>query len=336
MASRDVVLVTGGSGYLAGWIIAKLLDEGYAVRATVRRLDRAEALRAKIARPGAPLDFVAADLTEDEGWAAAMDGVRYVIHTATPMMARGAALLAASRGGTARVLRSAAEAGVERVVLTSSGYAAHPPRGPRGLVQRPDEAVWTDTEAPALGDYARAKTLAERDAWAMAATYPALDFATVLPGFILGPLQSAEISPSMGLIAGMLKGAIPAVPNVGMSMVDVRDIADLHIRAMTSPAAVGQRFIGSAGFLWFRDVAQILRRELGPDAAARVPRRVMPDLVMRAAATFSPPLRELVPSLGRERHFDSGKAIRLLGWTPRPLSDSIVEGARSLLAHGVL
>lgn len=329
MASQDLVLVTGGTGYLAGWVISALIARGYAVRATVRSPAAAARLEAKFGAD-AP-ETAIADLVADAGWDEAMAGVRYVIHTATPMTARGEDLLSAARDGTRRVLLAAARAGVERVVLTSSGYAAMKSGIRPGSIAHIDETVWTDPTAADTNEYARAKTLAERDAWEIARAN-GIALTTILPGFILGPLQSAETSPSMQIIELMLKGAMPAVPNIGMSAVDVRDLAELHVAAMAAPAAAGERFLASTEFIWFRDIARLLRQELGAHGA-KASARPMPDLLFRALALFSPQLRQLLPSLGRQTHLDHGKATRLLGFQPRPLRDTILEGARSLIAR---
>ena len=332
MASQAKVLVTGGTGYLAAWIIRSLLDQGFAVRTTVRRPDRADAVKAMFGNTDR-LEIVAADLLDDAGWPAATSGMTYLIHTAAPMMAKGPELLAASRDGTRRVLEAALANGVQRVVVTSSGYAVQPSPGPRGSTTIVDETAWADTTAPASGDYARAKTLTEKAVWDFAAAHPEMEISTVLPGFMLGPILSREIAPSMVILDSMLKGKLPAIPEIGMSAVDVRDAADLHIRAMTDPAGSGQRFLASAGFLWFRDIAAILRRDLGADAQ-KVATRRMPDWVVRAIALAVPPMRDFVPRLGRTLHLDNQKARSLLDWQPRPLEQTILDGARDLLARG--
>lgn len=327
MATTELVLVTGGTGYLAGWTIKTLLDRGYRIRATLRDMGKAGRLRAAVGDT-AQLEVTTADLLADAGWREAMAGVTHVLHMASPMSPIAGDPIAPAREGTRRVLEAAHEAGVRRVVVTSSGVAAIPPDAgevARGL----DETGWTEVEDAGTNTYARAKTLAERDAWAFAAAH-GLELTTVLPGFILGPLLSREIGPSMQIVARMLGGTMPAVPRIGMSIVDVRDAAELHLRAMTAPEAAGQRLIGSGEFRWFRDIAAILRAGLGEDAA-RVPAQEMPDEMIRAAASSNPELRELLPSLGRERHLDHAKAARLLGWRPRPVEDTIIEGARSIL-----
>ena len=333
-ADRQRVLVTGGSGYLAGWIIVTLLQRGYRVRATLRSLAREAEVRAAVATEVAAdgrLEFAVADLLADAGWDAATDGADLVVHTASPMPVgdyRGTDVIRPAREGTRRVLEAAQRAGVRRVVVTSSGYAAIDTRA-AGPVVRMDETVWPDLSAPGVNDYARAKTLAEQDAWAFAAAHPELVLATVLPGFILGPSLSHDIGASMEVIARLLTGQFPAVPRIGFSIVDVRDLAELHVRALTSPAAAGQRFIGSGEFRWLREIAATLRARLGADAA-KVPTAVMPDLVFRLLALVSSDVRQMAPNLGRCRLLDAAKADRLLDWRSRAVEETIVDAASSL------
>ncbi len=246
---KDVTLVTGGSGYVAGWIIARLLGEGSAVRATLRDMARADAVRADIAsvaRDMALLEFVAADLLADGGWEAAMQGVRRVAHVAAPVMARrGVDTIATAVDGTQRMLRAAARAGVERIVLTSSAAAAR-----SGDLSRPaDETDWTDVKAPGVDTYTLSKTLAERAAWDFASAHPdGPQIATVLPGFVQGPLIGRNASESLGVVGQMLTGKMPAVPRLGFSMIDVCDLADLHLSVLNDPKGMGERWIASADF----------------------------------------------------------------------------------------
>jgi dihydroflavonol-4-reductase len=334
---RTTVLVTGGTGYLAGWTIIRLLDSGHTVRATVRSLDGEAALRARLARYAGGLErleLVVADLLDDAGWAAALENVDLVLHQASPMA--GKDVIAAAREGTMRVLRASAAAGVRRVVLTSSGFAAsRPTPGSVPAGQPLDETHWTDVDQPGVGDYMRAKTLAEQDAWAFVAE-PGVDLelVSVLPAFIQGPALDGTYSDSVGLIASMLNGKMPALPDIGLGIVDVRDLVDLQLRAMRSPEAAGERFIASGDFLWFRDIATILKEHLG-DRASKVAVRRMPNWLVRLMGVVSPQIRAMVPELGRTSELSSEKARRVLGWTPRPAAESIVAAGESLLEPGV-
>jgi dihydroflavonol-4-reductase len=289
------VLVTGGSGYVAGWCIATLLKQGHAVRATVRSLDRAPEIRAAMARAGLPEDTDA--------------------------------MLAAARDGTQRVLRAAVQAGVLRVVMTSAAAAA---RAPVGTEQTADETMWTDLAARRYDPYRVSKVIAEREAWAyMAAHGGRTQFCTILPGAVFGPVLTPGKNNSAGIIAGLLHGKPPRLPRFGFFVVDVRDLAELHVRAMTAPAAAGQRFLATGEFMWMGDVARVLRAGLG-DAAAKVPTRAMPDFAVRVLAVFLPSLRMLAKDVGRINRVSSAKAQRLLGFAPRPARQTVLDCAASL------
>jgi dihydroflavonol-4-reductase len=339
----DRVLVTGGTGYVAGWCIVRLLDEGYDVRTTVRDLGRAERVRRAVGTvsPRADrLEFAVADLTSDDGWKEAVDGCEYVLHVASPLGASSSlgkneeqALLGPARDGTLRVLRAATAAGVRRVVMTSAANAASPSSYTTDGVT--DETLWTDLATPGLPAYRRSKTAAERAAWDFMAGYDGpTTLATVLPGAVFGPVLSPGQTGSVEIIARLVGGAMPGTPRIGLEVVDVRDLADVHVRAMTAPEAAGQRFLATGEFLWMRDIALILRDGLG-DAGTKVPTRQLPNIAVRAAALFDKSLREVMPGLGRRNRHTTAKARELLGWSPRPARDCILDCARSLADHGV-
>jgi nucleoside-diphosphate-sugar epimerase len=317
----ETVVVTGGTGFVARWAIAGLLERGYTVRATVRDASRAFPVR------DPALSFRVADLTGDAGWDEAVGGADYVLHIASPLGGSGErSLIEAARDGTRRVLRAATRAGVRRVVLTSSTAACTRSDGTPG-----DESVWSDPAGPGVNAYRRSKILAERAAWDfMAAAGGRTELATVLPGAIFGPVPDRGQLGSAGLIKRMLDGRLPGTPRVGFSIVDVRDLAALHIAAMTAPEAAGERFIAAGEFRWMREIARTLRDGLG-ERAARVPRRDLPDLAVRALALASPDLRSITPLLGRRRAFSAAKAAAVLGFTPRPPATTILDCARSLL-----
>jgi len=326
----ESVLVTGGSGFAAGYIVRELLGRGLRVRTTVRDLARADAVRQRLATPG-DLSFVAADLLRDDGWDAAAQGMDYVVHTASPMPVgefRGHDVIRPAREGTRRVLEAAHRAGVRRVVLTSSTAAALPavPGTPA------DETVWSDLPDKPQYIYPRAKTLAEQDAWRLARDWPdGPELTTVLPANIQGPALDDDLGPSVSLIRLMLTGKMPMVPRIGYAIVDVRDLATLHAEALTAPAAAGRRFIAAGEFLWLRDMAAILRERLGA-RAAKAPRRQLPDWVVRAAAPFNAEMAQLAPTLGVRSQVSAAQAERLLGWRTRPAADSVTDTATSLLA----
>ncbi|WP_029085949.1 SDR family oxidoreductase [Brevundimonas aveniformis] len=332
----QTVLVTGGSGFIAGWCIAQLLDQGYAVRATVRSDDKADIVRQTVGRTGADLSrlsFAIADLTQDAGWDEATQGCDYVLHVASPLGRDTQdleALVRPARDGTIRVLKAAKGANVKRVVVTSSCGAATP-RDTTGAVDV-DETTWTDPNDPNLDNYRRSKAVAERAAWDwMAENDDPARMTTVLPAAVFGPILSREAMSSVALIEGLLNGHPPMTPRVGFNVVDVRDVAELHIRAMTMPDAAGQRLIAAGERMWMGDVAAILRRRLG-ERAAKVPKRNMPGWLVRLMARFVPLMKPLVPMIGRQISFSSAKAQAMTGWRPRPGAATIVECAESLSA----
>lgn len=333
----DTVLVTGGTGFIARWCIVSLLEQGYAVRTTVRDLSRAPDVTAAIGSTGVAtgaLGFVAADLTSDDGWAQAVDGCRYVLHPASPLGGASAEeIIAAAHDGTLRVLRAATGAGVERVVLTSAANASSPTSYAEPGIT--DETLWTDPDAPEIDAYRRSKTLAERSAWEFVERAGgSTTLTTILPGAVLGPILGTDNLGSVQVIGRLLRGEMPMVPNIGLEVVDVRDVADLHVRAMTSPDAAGERFLATGDLMWMPDIARLLRGELGTDAD-RVPTETVDDDVVRELAKTIPELRGILPGLGRRNVHTTDKARRRLGWAPRPASTAVLDCARSLIAHGV-
>jgi dihydroflavonol-4-reductase len=338
MAGSDgPVLVTGGTGFLGGWCVAQLLEQGREVRTTVRDLKREPAVRETVSAAGVDagsrLRVFAADLMSDAGWAEAVDGCRYVLHVASPFPPEQPKdpqeLIVPARDGAIRVLGVALEAGVERVVLTSSVAAV---RGSRASSASSPytEADWTDGNDLSRTPYVRSKTLAERAAWDLVHEAGATQrLATINPGAIIGPTLNQDHSYSLQAIQRLLTG-MPAAPRIGFTFVDVRDVADLHLRAMTDPAAGGERFVATDRWLWIADVASILRERLG-EAANKVPTRVAPDFLVRLMARFDGSIRSIVSDLGKQSWISSDKARTTLGWTTRPVESSIEDTARSLL-----
>jgi nucleoside-diphosphate-sugar epimerase len=330
------VLVTGGSGYLGGWCMVELLRRGYRVRTTVRDLSREAEVRATVASqadPGDRLTVLAADLLDDAGWGDAVSGCDYVLHVASPFPPVQPKdpdeLIVPARDGTLRVLAASLEAGVERIVVTSS-VAAITGSG-KAVSGRPlDERDWSDPDNPKLSPYACSKTVAERAAWDFMAERGATEkLATVNPGAIIGPVLNDDRSFSLQAIERLL-GGMPGVPRIGFSFVDVRDVADLEIKAMTAPEAGGERFVAVTSFQWMADIAKVLRSRMG-EAAAKVPSRSIPDFVVRAMAIFDPSVRSITGQLGRKTELSSERARTGLGWSPRPIDETIVECAQSLL-----
>ena len=336
------ILVTGGSGFIGSHAILQLLAAGYQVRTTVRSAKREADVRALLKTGGAEfsdrLSFAVADLEHDAGWNDAVAGCEYVLHVASPVPPGApkneAELIIPARDGTLRVLRAAGDAGVRRVVLTSSfaaiGYGYKPRKTPF------DETNWTDPNGRGATAYVKSKTIAERAAWDFIAREGGpLELSVINPVGVFGPVLGPDYSASIILIKRMMDGTIPGLPQLYFGIVDVRDVADLHIRAMTDPKAAGERFVAAANFAWMADMAEILRARLG-DAAAKVPTRKVPDLLLRIVGLFDKELGSVVPSLGHKHDNSSAKAQQMLGWTPRALEETVVDCARSLIAEGVV
>ncbi|MFE6199352.1 SDR family oxidoreductase [Streptomyces sp. NPDC057838] len=330
------VLITGGSGFLAAHCILRLLEDGFQVRTTVRSERGADRVRSMVAAGGSAaatdVEVVQADLTADDGWDAAVAGCDHVLHVASPFPVTPPAdesdLIVPARDGALRVLRAALRGGVKRVVLTSSLAAIDYGHAPTTTPY--DETVWTDLTGRGVTAYAKSKTLAERAAWDFAER-EGLELAVVNPTGILGPVLSSDYGTSVGSIALLLDGGIPVLPRATVGIVDVRDVADLHARAMTHPTAAGERFIATAGLMTLSEMARTLRDRLG-DAARKVPTRTIPDWIVRIAATFDDNVRLSLSMLGTPRDATSAKAQRMLGWAPRPPQQAVLATAQSILA----
>src|SRR5580658_7744213 len=330
------VLVTGGSGFVAAHIILQLLGAGHRVRTTVRSLNRENLVRAMLKaggeEPGDSLSVFAADLESDTGWRDAVAGCEYVLHVASPIPPTAPKhqddLIVPAREGALRVLRASRDANVKRVVLTSSCgaiYYGHPPR-----TAPFDETNWTILNHD-LTAYVKSKAIAERAAWDFVAKEGRnLELSVVNPVGIFGPVLGPDYSPSVELIKRLMDG-MPGCPRLYFGVVDVRDVADLHIRAMTDPSAKGERFIAVSGdCISMVDIAKMLKARLG-DSARRVPRWQLPDWVVRLAAKRDPSMQQLLPLLGTIRNATGEKARRVLGWSPRSNEEAVVASAESLI-----
>jgi len=323
---RALVLVTGGTGYLGGHTIRRLLADGHRVRTTVRDAGRAAEVR-DIAGDG-ELEVVVADLGADDGWPAAAQDADYVLHVASPFPPASPEnddeVIRPARDGAVRVLAAARAAGVRRVVLTSSfaavGYGATPR-------EEYTEADWTDLADPNSA-YVRSKVIAERAAWEQVRVAGGPELAVVNPAGIFGPVLGGRLSSSVALVQSMLDGAMPVVPPLYFGVADVRDVADLHVRAMTHPRAAGERFLAAAGkSISFLDVARILA-ESGHDVTAV---ELTAEQIDRLTAT-DPAMREAAARLGRVPVIRTEKARTVLGWQPRAIEETLADTARSLLA----
>src|SRR5499427_4939817 len=341
MAASRSVLVTGGSGFVGSHVILQLLNAGWVVRATIRSRQREPSVRTMLkdagADPGDRLSFFAADLERDDGWPEAVNGCDYVIHVASPMPAAAPRseddLIRPARDGVLRVLAAARDARVKRVIMTSSCgavYYGHPPQAAAF-----DETSWTNVDGQ-MSAYVRSKAIAERAAWDfMASEGGSLELSTVNPAGIFGPILGADFSSSIELVTRLMKGT-PGCPRLYFGVVDVRDVADLHVRAMADPAANGERFIAVSGeVMSMLDIAKVLKARLG-DAANKVPTRELPDWFVRVVALVDPRMRQLRPLLGKIRNATSAKAQRVLGWKPRSREDAIAATGESLVKFGIV
>ncbi|MEA2400450.1 MAG: hypothetical protein QOK00_853 [Thermoleophilaceae bacterium] len=336
--SGERVLVTGGSGFIGSYCILDLLRAGYRVRTTVRSPDREAAVRELLGAESAEaLSFVTADLTADAGWADAVSGCDFVLHVASPFPLAPPKheddLIVPAREGALRVLAAARDAQVKRVVMTSSfaavGYGTEP------ADRLFSEEDWTNPEGDGVSAYTKSKTLAERAAWDFIAREGGgLELSVVNPVGVFGPVLGSDFSTSIELVKRLLDGAIPGIPRVAYGIVDVRDVADLHRRAMTEPAAAGERFLAVAGeFMTVAEIAAVLRERMGADAS-KVPTRMLPNWLVRLVSRFDSSVRQIVPELGKAKQASNAKAKQALGWAPRSNEEAIVATAESLVRLG--
>jgi len=340
--TTHTVLVTGGSGFVGSHVILQLLAQGHRVRTTVRSLSREAQVRATLEKAGADttnLSFAAADLEKDDGWAEAVAGCDYVQHVASPFPQSQPQdeqeLIRPAREGTLRVLRAARDAGVKRVVVTSSFAAIGYGHGQRTADYT--EADWTDVDGPAVQPYMKSKTLAERAAWDfVAAEGNGMELAVVNPVGIFGPALNDDLSTSIWLVKSMLEGKMPGLPDLWFGVVDVRDVAGLQLAAMTHPDAAGERFLAVAGkAMSIPQMADVLRSGLGA-AGAGITRRRVPNWLVRIMALFNPMAREAAPRLGIQSNASKAKARKLLDWQPRTNEEAILATANSLIDLGLV
>jgi nucleoside-diphosphate-sugar epimerase len=337
---KELVLVTGGSGFIAVHIILKLLKRGYRVRTTLRTLSRQDEVKSMLAKGGAVdfenLEFIQTDLTSDINWIEAVTDANYVIHVASPTPATrpddGDEMVKMAVDGTLRVMKAAKAAGVKRVVLTSasgavlSGHKSHP--------EIFTEEDWTDLSGN-IDAYQRSKTMAELAAWEFAKKEN-MELSAVNPVAVMGPVLGQDFSHSNQIIRAMLKGDMPFLLNIGFDYVDVRDVAELHLLAMTCPEAAGERFIATTGEnLTYKEEAKILQRYLG-STAKKVSTKALPDFMIKFMAICKKDLRMPATFLGQNTACSNAKAKKLLGWQPRPAEEAIVATAKSMIELGLI
>ena len=337
---KELVLVTGGSGFIAVHIILKLLNGGYRVRATLRTISRQDEVKSMLARGGVTdfvnLEFIQTDLTSDKNWIEAAAGAAYVIHVASPTPATrpddGEAMVKMAVDGTLRVMKAAKEAGVKRVVLTSAsgsviaGHKSHP--------EVFTEEDWTDLSSN-IDAYQRSKTMAERAAWEFAKKEN-MELSAVNPVAVMGPVLGQDYSHSNQIINAMLTGKMSFLLKMGFDYVDVRDVADLHLLAMTRSEAAGERFLATTGEnLTYKAEAKILQKCLG-SAANKVSTKEMPNFLVKFLALFRKDLRMPATFLGQNTACSNAKAKKLLGWQPRSAEEAIIATAKSMVELGLI
>lgn len=328
------VLVTGISGFLGGHVALQLLQQGYRVRGSMRRLHSAPEIGSRFQPFAKNLSFVEADLDQDLCWADAVEGCDYVIHTASPFpsgaVRDAAGLIRTAREGTLRVLRAAHSGKVQKVVLTSSIAATNHGGGRAPF----SETEWTDPESKRATAYYKSKTLAERAAWAFAEEYD-LPLAVINPGLILGPLMGNDCGTSVGLIKHLMSGRFTRLPRYGCAIADVRDVALAHVRAMIQPEAAGHRFIVGGRVFWMKDLARVLAQSF-PDYASQLPSAELPNWVVRILALVDADARMIVHELGRDLRVNTAKAEAMLQWQPRPEEETIRACGQSLIDNGLV
>lgn len=329
------MLLTGISGFIAKHVALKLLNAGYNVRGTVRHLDRADEVRAALVpyltEQAGALSFVQADLESDAGWAEAMTGVSALVHTASPFPIAQpkdpAVLIRPAVEGTERVLKAAVAAGVTRVVLTSSTVAVLNEAKPDTLQ---DEADWCDTHLPSTTPYAKSKTLAERTAWEIAKAR-GLKLTTINPGLVLGPPLDEHYGSSLGLVERFLKGKDPMLPPLGFPIVDVRDVAEMHLRALQRPETEGRRYIASSGSIAFVDMGRTLKATY---PTRRIATREAPKALVRFLSLFDPQIKSILPKLGHLERVSNARAVSEMGMEFIAPKAALLASADWLVKHG--
>ena len=335
------VLVTGGTGYIAGELIKQLLERGWTVHTTVRNKTKSEAaLRQRFGDPGEDrLKVFQADLMSDDGWAEATSGCTHVAHVASPIPAAPPKheddLVVPAREGTLRALRFAKEAGAKRFVQTSSFAAIGYGRSEK--VYTVDESDWTDLSHPDIYPYVKSKTVAERSArdW-VADNGGEMEFVSVNPSMVLGPVDSADFSASVEVVKQLLGGEVPMAPDLGFAIVDVRDVADLHVKCLEEPDLAGERFMAAGKFMKFLEIGAVLREGLPPEQTRKVPTRRMPNWMVSVLSLFNAGVKSIKSEIGKTRHADASHALERLGWKTRKEEDTILDCAKSLIEHGVV
>ena len=334
------LLVTGASGFIGTHCIVELLNNGYQVRGTVRKLDRSEQIRAILKNQTQNtdrLEFAQAELTEPGNWEEVMPGCSGVLHIASPVPViqpkNANEVIIPAREGALNVLKSAKKHGVSRVVMTSS-VAAVFGKGREGS-RVYSESDWADTDDPDQSPYSLSKTFAEKAAWEFVKEKGAPELVVINPSFVFGPALESDYGSSLEIIYKLLKGKYPLVPKLGFEIVDVRDVAVLHRLAYESPETVGRRFLCSSGFRWLKEMSTFLRENF-PEYRKKIPVREMPNFLLKIISIFDRSVARFVSDLEIKKEVNVSPAHKVLGWQPRSPEESIEAGARSLIDLGIV
>lgn len=335
------VLVTGASGFVALHTVSHLLQLGYPVRGTVRTEAQEKDVRETLSRQvdTSKLELVCADLLLDEGWNEAVRGCSLVLHVASPYPTDAPRneneLVAPARGGTLRVLRAAQAGGVTRVVMVSSTVAVTTGHEKENRIF--SEVDWTDISKTDYA-YAKSKTLAEQAAWNFIRSpenKSSMELVSINPSSIFGPVLDNHHHTSTEWFRTLLRREVPGVPRAQMNIVDVRDLVEIMIKAMTVPAAAGKRFIANGASIQVIEFATILQRHF-TSRGYRVPTRILPDWLIRLVALFIPKTKPVVQTIGWTYSLSTEQAKSILGWQARPYERTILDMAESLIEHGLV
>ncbi len=347
MENKETVLVTGGSGFVGGHAIVQLLQKGYRVKTTIRSLTKKDKVLEMLKNGGiAPenyqnenVEFVEADLSDDKNWDQAVKGCDYVLHIASPIHLAVPKdeneMIRPAVDGTLRVLKAARDAGVKRVVMTSNfGAVGYSHKDPSTIITEED---WTNPDEKGLSAYNKSKVFAERAAWDFMKNEGGnLELSVINPVGIFGPSLDAKLSSGFELLRNVLNGSMKRIPNLPLTIVDVRDLADLHIRAMESEAAKGQRFLAlSGGVMTLPEIAKFIKAKM-PEAAKNASTKALPDWIVEISALFNAKAKALAPMLGVNRNASNEKAKRVLGWQPRSNEEALLATVESLVKFGNL
>ncbi len=338
------VLLTGASGYIAKHIAVYLLNAGFHVRGTVRDLARGAEVTAAVrphldddANLDVRLTFVALDLTRDDGWETAMEGVDVLMHTASPFPMTQpkdeSALIRPAVEGALRALRAAKSAGVTRVVMTSSTAAITGAPLPQGDVSY-DETNWTDPDAMDITAYTKSKTLAELAAWDYVRDEATdIKLTMINPGFVVGAPLDKQFGTSVDVVHRILRAKDPMLPRIGFTAVDVQDVAEMHVVVIDKPETHGQRIMTVDRFMWFEDIAKAIK---AAHPNRRTVTRVAPNFIIRFLGLFDPAIRSIVPILGRHEKMDNSRAMKTLGRGMRQTPKSVVTTANYLIEQKIV